>query len=662
MNADGDRDDDLPHLPEEPWVTPAPSARVERRQQPAPPGAERRDLLADRYELLELLGRGSSASVWHAYDKRLAREVALKIFHLGNEDREDLGRALREAKAASHIVSDHVVRIRDVAWGGARGAYIDMELCADFVDGELVVGRSMAHTPARNLREAVRWVMEAAQGVQTAHELRVFHRDLKPDNILIRPASRSALVTDFGLARQPLWREEDDDTPLPGADLGRTWQEVQHYVGTPPYMAPEQAEGLFRHLARLPRDPATAADPAALADENRLARIDVYGLGAILYEALAGHPPYQPREATSDRTQEAMDVLSQVRTGAPPALRGQTRVLRSRGEGRRFRVPRRLERIVRKAMARQPRDRYATPTALARDLQRFLDNQPTSFERRRYHERAVLWSARNWRPLLASTLAVTGFVGLFTLWPEDSAAVASSPPPAQQAPSPPAAHTGLGDATLTSTYGQQAHPPVASEPSGPSKPRAAGHDTRRARRTASQPEPRSASRSRSAARTATGGPATVAATIPTAPAVVDRDADRTATPGQPAAAEGAGTTIAVAAADRAPDDAAIARGYAAAFVENARRGSTPLIQVLDASGSITEYCLSSASGRGTSSCIPLSSCSVEQRERLERIHRQSTRAWIWHLDSQRRVIRKCEKSRPYDNSIIRKTCDPVVVG
>lgn len=339
-------------------------------------------LLAGRYTLEAQLGSGSAGAVWCAYDNKLARKAALKIFHLGSCDTGGLNRALREARAASHIVSEHVVRVRDAAWCGRTGAYIDMELCAEFVDGEWVIGTSMARTRPRNLSEIVRWVMQAARGVQAAHEQGVFHRDLKPDNVVIKPAVRTALVTDFGLALQALRSAEPD--ACTDADRNRHWpagDAPRIYAGTPCYMAPEQAEGLPYDL-----------NPNVPDDHDRLTRIDVYGLGAILYELLAGRPPYVPRDAAMD---PMADVLSQVRATLPAPLRGSTRVWRSAR-----RVPARLDRIVRKAMARDPHQRYPSCAALAADLERFLAHQPTSLDNGRHMACAALWTARRWKAVV----------------------------------------------------------------------------------------------------------------------------------------------------------------------------------------------------------------------------------------------------------------------
>jgi serine/threonine protein kinase len=345
-------------------------------------------VLADRYTLQVRLGSGSSGDVWCAYDGKLARKAALKIFHIGSYDAGALVQALREAQAASHIVSDHVVRVRDAAWCGRIGAYIDMELCADVVAGQWLIGTSMAKTRPRSLAELVRWVMQAARGVQAAHEQGVFHRDLKPDNVVIRPATRSALVTDFGLALQML-RSPTADPLFATVEPrhARTCEAPRMYAGTPCYMAPEQACGLPADL-----------NPDVPDDHDRLTRIDVYGLGAMLYELLAGRPPYEPCPGASD---PISDVLADVRSNPPLPLRRATRM-----QPTAWRVPTRLERIVQKAMARDPHQRYASSAALAADLECFLDRRPTSLDAGRHLACAALWMARSWRALVPAALLV----------------------------------------------------------------------------------------------------------------------------------------------------------------------------------------------------------------------------------------------------------------
>ncbi|HEY4059092.1 MAG TPA: protein kinase, partial [Kofleriaceae bacterium] len=154
----------------------------------------------ERYELLLRIDAGASASVWKAYDRRLGRHVAIKVFsELGDSDAVE--QVLAEARAASDVVSEHVVRVLDVQYGDGI-PYIVMELVSEFdVDrGETVLGASASTTRASSADEVARWVSQVARGVHEAHLRSVFHRDLKPKNVLITPKSRRARVADFGLS------------------------------------------------------------------------------------------------------------------------------------------------------------------------------------------------------------------------------------------------------------------------------------------------------------------------------------------------------------------------------------------------------------------------------------------------------------------------------
>lgn len=305
------------------------------------------------WRLAERLGKGASASVWKAFDHHLETWSALKVVH---PRPETSGRALdavmSEARAASRIISDHVVRVKRAGRldqpGGGDLHYIEMELCAEHrarADGneELVVGASLADSVPTDPRECARLVMEAARGVDAAHRIGVLHRDLKPANILVTPVSRRALVADFGLSAPQLYPAPTPDTPSTATVTMLRPNKDGVLVGTPSFMAPEQA---FGH------------------PHSRVA--DVYGLGATLYTLLAGGPPYQPRPGAAI---PALDVVTQVQESPPAPLR---RVAP--------RVPARLARIVERAMARSPRQRYPTAAALADDLQLYLEDRPTSVD------------------------------------------------------------------------------------------------------------------------------------------------------------------------------------------------------------------------------------------------------------------------------------------
>jgi eukaryotic-like serine/threonine-protein kinase len=329
----------------------------------------------ERYELSVRLDIGATASVWQAFDRRLGRYVAIKVFH-GPREPEALDQVLAEARAASDVVSDHVVRVLDVQYGDGR-PYIVMELVGEYDPdkGELVLGTAAAAARPRGIADVARWVMHVARGVHEAHLRNVFHRDLKPKNVLITPNSRRARVADFGLAVSAA----SPDVAHPAITLLRRGPSGPVSVrGTPEYMAPEQARGLPLTL-----------DPRSAEDRAVLVAIDVWGIGALAYDLLAGRPPWLARTADD---LSAWEIAAS--TERPPPLE-RTR----NGE----RIPVRLRRVIEKAMAIEPGARYATAAAVANELQSFLARRPTTLDRAR-PLRVALWCARN--PQLALTVLV----------------------------------------------------------------------------------------------------------------------------------------------------------------------------------------------------------------------------------------------------------------
>lgn len=345
-----------------------------------------------RYELTLRLDVGATASVWQAFDRRLGRNVAIKVFHERGES-EMLDQVLAEARAASDVVSEHVVRVLDVQYGEGH-PYIVMELVSEYdaAKGEVVLGATAASSRPRDIEEVARWVMQVARGVHEAHLRNVFHRDLKPKNVLITPNSRRARVSDFGLAVSGA----SPDATHPAITLLKRGPTGPVSVrGTPEYMAPEQARGLPLTL-----------DARAAEDRAVLVAVDVWGLGAIAYELLTGRPPWFARQ---------VDDLSAWEIAAStelPAPLGRTR------DG--ARIPRRLQRVIHKAMAVEPRARYASAAAVANELQAFLGRRPTSLDRSRVL-RLGLWGRRN--PQLALTVLVA--VALTALSVETRATVLS---------------------------------------------------------------------------------------------------------------------------------------------------------------------------------------------------------------------------------------------
>jgi Protein kinase domain len=325
-----------------------------------------------RYEPGVRLDAGATASVWRAYDRKLRRNVAIKVFYAGAPAIEDI---LAEARAACEVTSEHVVRVFDVHDG--ESPYIVMELVGEHAPGTgaLEPGASAATCRPRDLWEAVRWVRDVARGVHDAHLRNVFHRDLKPHNVLITPFSRRAKIADFGLAVSGAGRARSRSLDAVEAGAARAARRI---AGTPGYMAPEQARGLG--LALDPRDPA---------DRATLVAVDVWGLGAIAHDLLSGRPPWP--------SSDGVDAWELAAGGGRPSPldRGPS------GE----RIPARLVQIVDRALAARPGDRYPSAGALADELHAVLGCRPTSFDRSPA-ARLALWSRRNPQLTITAVVAV----------------------------------------------------------------------------------------------------------------------------------------------------------------------------------------------------------------------------------------------------------------
>jgi serine/threonine protein kinase len=286
-----------------------------------------------RYEILEELGRGGMGVVYRARQTALKRVVALKMVrgssHAGPGE---LARFRREAEAVARIQHPNIMAVFEA--GEFEGCpYLVLEL----MDGGNLAGRLATAGPLPPA-EAAALVEVLARAMQAAHDQHILHRDLKPANVLFT-ADGTAKISDFGLAR----RQDDEHMTLAGQVLG-----------TPAYMAPEQARGDIR-----------AVGPA----------VDVYSLGAVLYECLTGRPPF--RGAT------VLETLRQTTDDAPVP----PRQLRPS-------VPRDLESICLKCLAKEPARRYASAAALADDLRLFLDGRPITARPPSRLERFWRWLRR----------------------------------------------------------------------------------------------------------------------------------------------------------------------------------------------------------------------------------------------------------------------------
>jgi ABC-type amino acid transport substrate-binding protein len=301
------------------------------------------------YELLVEIARGGMGVVYRARQKSLRRLVAVKMILAGHlASPAEVKRFYTEAEAAANLDHPHIVPIYEV--GEHQGQH--------FFSMKLVEGGSLSqHLPRlRQDPRAVAQLMATLAGaVHYAHQHGILHRDLKPANVLLDDQHQPH-ITDFGLARRVA-----RDTPTPERRLTQTGA----IMGTPNYMAPEQAAGK-KELT-----------PAC----------DVYSLGAILYELLTGRPPF-----VADSTLEVLMQVQQSEPIPPRALEPS--------------IPRDLETICLKCLEKEPARRYPTAGALADDLLRFANGQPIQARSPGRLERAWLWCRRN--SGLAGLSAVAG--------------------------------------------------------------------------------------------------------------------------------------------------------------------------------------------------------------------------------------------------------------
>ncbi len=286
------------------------------------------------YELLEEIGRGGQGVVFRARQKSLNRTVALKVIRLGQwASKAHLKRFRLEAEAAARLEHPGIVPIHEV--GERDGScYFSMK----FVEGGQL--DEVARREPMPIRHAVELIVKVACTVHYAHEHGILHRDIKPGNILL-DAKGEPHLTDFGLARLV----ESESSVTHTLDV----------LGTPSYMAPEQAVG----------------NNAAVSSVT-----DVYGLGAVLYQLLTGQPPF-----AGGTTYETIKLLEDTEPRPPRLLNPK--------------IDRDLSTICLKCLEKDPKRRYPSALALAEDLERWLKHEPIQARRTGVFTRGRKWVRRN---------------------------------------------------------------------------------------------------------------------------------------------------------------------------------------------------------------------------------------------------------------------------
>jgi serine/threonine protein kinase/Flp pilus assembly protein TadD len=305
------------------------------------------------YELLEEVGRGGQGVVFRARQKSLNRTVALKVISLGQwASKEHLKRFRREAEAAASLDNPGIVPIYEV--GERDGScYFSMK----FVEGgqlDEVVRRA-----PMSIRHAAELIAKVARTVHYAHEHGILHRDIKPGNILLDKKGEPHL-TDFGLARL--------------VETESTVTRTLEVLGTPSYMAPEQA----------------AANNAQLTSAT-----DVYGLGAVFYQLLTGHPPF-----AGGTTYETIKLLLETEPRQPRLLNPK--------------IDRDLSTICLKCLEKDPQRRYSSALALAEDLEHWLKHEPILAHRTGISTKARKWVRR--KPAIAALVASLAALAAAMSW------------------------------------------------------------------------------------------------------------------------------------------------------------------------------------------------------------------------------------------------------
>ena len=420
--SDGDDSQEIPPSPPPPSPAAAPPRSSQAVATPAPPAGtsilsgfeQRQSVVAAlekfghtdpvtgewvpvyKYEIKSKLGQGGMGEVYKVLDRDLRREVAMKRLRpqaaMGAAE-EDLLRFVKEAQATGRLEHPNIVPVHDLGVDGDGRVYFTLKYVKGLSLKEVIRGRRDAtqledkrkfrdvFTP----RQMIEILISVCNAVAYAHSKDIIHRDLKPDNVMLGNFGE-VLVMDWGLAKilgkkgaAEVPQESSFDFNL-RANLDSSMTLEGAIAGTPAYMSPEQAGGRISELDF---------------------RTDVYSLGAMLYEILAGEPPYKGTTA--------LEVVRMVTEGPPPPLASGTYGFRP--------IPRELKAICEKAMAHEAGQRYSTAEQMRDDLTAYLEDLPVSSCPDTAIQRTVKWVKRNRYRVTASAISAVGiFAVIFGAW------------------------------------------------------------------------------------------------------------------------------------------------------------------------------------------------------------------------------------------------------
>ncbi len=322
-----------------------------------------------RYRIVALLGRGGMGEVYKAKDTMLRREVAIKVLHSDfSIDQDRLRRFVQEARAASALNHPNIITIHE--FGQEDGVHF---IVSEFIEGETLRRRMASERVSSS--EIPEIAIQITSALNAAHEAGIAHRDIKPENVMVRPDGL-VKVLDFGLAK--LIERRSFDTATVGNDIDeattaiRGGGETGVVMGTVSYMSPEQARGQKLDL-----------------------RTDLFSLGVVLYEMAAGHSPFA--RAT------AADTIASILEKEPPPLSQFT-----------SEVPEMLERIIRKALIKDRKERYQTAGELFDDLKRMKDGAAVIALPTPKKETTISAIKHHWRHWLSAAIALAALIAVIT--------------------------------------------------------------------------------------------------------------------------------------------------------------------------------------------------------------------------------------------------------